>query len=115
LVSASVNEYPRHDRSVVPGFFDRLIARALDRMRVSNSPQEEVEYMNTMPRCQDCGELIKVDKMVGGRRGLSIRFCEQCTARYDKAEAAAKRRTIISAIAAVIAITALLVFFLARG
>jgi hypothetical protein len=79
------------------------------------SPQEEVEYMDTMPRCQDCGDVIQVDKMVGGRRGQSIRFCERCTARYDKAEAAQKRTTIVSAIAAVIAITALLFFLLARG
>jgi hypothetical protein len=71
--------------------------------------------MNTMPRCQECGDVIKVNKMIGGRRGRSIRFCQRCTARYDTAEAAEKRRIMMSGIAGVIALTALVVFLLARG
>jgi hypothetical protein len=71
--------------------------------------------MDSMPRCQDCGGMIEVDKSIGARRAQSIRFCERCTERHDMLEAAEKRRTIMSAIAAVIAITALGVFLLARG
>jgi hypothetical protein len=83
--------------------------------RVGDSLHEEVECIDTMPRCQDCGGVIKVGKGIGGRRARSIQFCERCTERHDMLEAAQKRRTIMSAIAAVIAIAALGVFVLARG
>jgi hypothetical protein len=83
--------------------------------RVGDSLHEEVECMDTMPRCQDCGGLIKVSKRIGGRRARSIQYCERCTERHNTLEAAEKRRTIMSAVGALIAIAALLFFLLARG
>jgi hypothetical protein len=71
--------------------------------------------MDSVPRCQDCGGFLEIDKSVGGRRAQSVRFCERCTERHDMLEAAEKRRTMMSAIAAIIAIAALGVFLLARG
>ena len=71
--------------------------------------------MDSMPRCQDCGGMIEVDKSIGARRAQSIRFCERCTERHDMLEAAEKRRTIISVIAGAIVLTALVFFLLARG
>jgi hypothetical protein len=83
--------------------------------RVGDSLHEEVERMDTMPRCQDCGGVIGVDKRIGGRRARSIQFCERCTAQHATLEAAEKRRTIISVIAGAIVLTALVFFLLARG
>jgi hypothetical protein len=71
--------------------------------------------MDTMPRCQDCGGSIELDKGIGGRRAGSIQFCERCTKRHGTLEAAERRRTMMLAIAAVTSIAALGVFLLARG
>ena len=71
--------------------------------------------MDSVPRCQDCGGFLEIDKSVGGRRAQSVRFCERCTERRDMLEAAEKRRTIISVIAGAIVLTALVFFLLARG
>jgi hypothetical protein len=74
-----------------------------------------VTFMDNTPRCQDCGGAIQVENTMGGRRAWSIQFCEQCTKRHETLEASEKRRTIVSVIAGVIVLTALVVFLLARG
>ena len=83
--------------------------------RVGDSLHQEVECMDTMPRCQDCGGLIKVNKRIGGRRAMSIQFCERCTEQYATLVAAEKRKTIVSAIAGAIALAVLVFILVARG
>ena len=82
--------------------------------RVGDSLHEEVECMD-MPRCQECGGLIKVNKRIGSRRARSIQFCERCTEQYATLVAAEKRKTIVSAIAGVIALAVLVFILVARG
>ena len=83
--------------------------------RVGDSLHQEVERMDTTLRCQDCGGLIKVNKRIGGRRAMSIQFCERCTEQYAMLVAAEKRKTIVSAIAGAIALAVLVFILVARG